>query len=193
MFTGIINQIGTIENAEKQGDLRLSIACNWPAESLAIGESIAVNGACLTVTNKAPGSFTVSLSAETVSRTAPRWQPGMRVNLERALKMGDALDGHLVTGHIDGPATITEIIASGGSHILALTAPDALSRFIAEKGSVTLDGVSLTVNQVEGSRFWVNIIPHTWAATTLSERKAGDALNMEVDLIARYVSRLLQK
>lgn len=193
MFTGIIDHIGRIETASQQGDLRLSVACRWPSASLQVGESIAVNGVCLTVVEAAPPGFTVTLSAETLSRTAPRWQAGQSVNLERALKMGDALDGHMVSGHVDGVATLVEVTASGDSHLLALDAPEALSRFIAEKGSVTLDGVSLTVNRVAGRRFWVNIIPHSWSVTTLSERRAGDVLNLEVDLIARYAARLMEK
>jgi len=189
MFTGIISSIGTILSSGQEGDLTVTISCPW--EDLRIGESIACNGACLTVTHWQPGSFTVQLSAETTSRTAPRWNEGGLVNLERAVKLGDALDGHLVTGHIDGLAKLTQMTSQGGSHQLQLEAPPALSRFIAEKGSVTLDGVSLTVNKVDGQRFWVNIIPHTWQVTTLGKRQLGDVLNLEIDLIARYVERLL--
>lgn len=193
MFTGIISSIGTIVSAEQRGDLRLTIACDFAQESLHIGESIACNGACLTVVEKGNGGFAVDLSAETVARSASgRWRQGGKVNLERSLRLGDTLDGHMVSGHVDGLAVIHAITASGGSYILAIDAPEALSRFIAEKGSVTLDGVSLTVNKVENSRFWVNIIPHTWQVTTLGERKAGDALNLEIDLIARYVDRLVK-
>ncbi len=138
--------------------------------------------------------FTASLSARKRITAPPRpWGKRPRVNLERALKLGDTLDGHIVTGHVDGIATIQNITQTGDSHILELEAPAALSRFIAEKGSVTLDGVSLTVNKVENQRFWVNIIPYTWQNTTLGVRKPGDGLNLEVDLIARYVARLLQK
>jgi riboflavin synthase len=210
MFTGIISSIGTILTAKNEGDLTLTISCPW--EDLRIGESIACNGACLTVVDKGirdsalgisekstsnPQSpipnafFTVQLSSETLARTAPRWNEGGLVNLERAVKLGDALDGHLVTGHIDGLAKLTQMTSQGGSHQLQLEAPPALSRFIAEKGSVTLDGVSLTVNKVDGQRFWVNIIPHTWQVTTLGKRQLGDVLNLEIDLIARYVERLL--
>jgi riboflavin synthase len=196
MFTGIINSIGHIESAEKKGDLKLVIACGWPADSMALGESIACNGACLTVIDKgtlASGSsfFTTELSQETLNRTAPRWQQGDKLNLERAMKLGDTLDGHMVTGHVDGIATINSITKEGDSHVLAIDAPQALSRFIAEKGSVTLDGISLTVNKVSGNRFWVNIIPHTWKVTTLGQRKEGEAINIEIDMIARYVARLL--
>jgi len=199
MFNGIITSIGSIESAEQQGDLRLKIACDYKADALTPGESIALNGACLTVTTKGflptgKSYFTTSLSQETVSRTVPgQWKKGRRVNLERALKVGDTLDGHLVTGHVDGIATIRSITASGDSHVIEAEVPEALSWLIAEKGSVTLDGASLTVNKVEGRHFWVNIIPHTWQNTTLSERRAGDGLNLEIDVIARYVARLLQK
>ncbi len=189
MFTGIITSIGTILTSQKEGDLTLAISCPW--HDLRIGESIAVSGACLTVTSWQQGSFTVQLSGETLARTAPRWNSGDKVNLERAMKLGDALDGHLVTGHVDGLAKIISVSAEGGSHRLEIESPPTLSRFIAEKGSVTLDGVSLTVNSVEGARFFVNIIPHTWQVTTLGERKTGDVLNLEIDLIARYVERLL--
>jgi riboflavin synthase len=189
MFTGIINAIGTIEAAHKQGDLRVVVSCTW--KDLRIGESVAVSGACLTVVDAAHASFDVS--AETLARTTSRWNVGDKVNLERALKMGDALDGHMVTGHVDGIAKIISIQPDGDSHTLLLEAPAPFSRFIAEKGSVTLDGISLTVNKVEGAKFWVNIIPHTWAATTLHERKAGDMLNLEIDMIARYVARLMAK
>lgn len=194
MFTGIIRHIGRIEAVEKQGDLRITVASSLQEDALRVGDSIACNGCCLTVIAKNKGNFEATLSAETLHRTAPgQWEKGRRVNLETSLKLGDSLDGHLVAGHVDGVVKVIEVTNSGDSHIMALEAPPELARFIAEKGSVTLDGVSLTVNQVEGGRFWVNIIPHTWQATTLSERKQGDALNLEVDLIARYAARLLGK
>jgi riboflavin synthase len=199
MFTGIITSIGTIESAEQQGDLRLKIACDFKPESLSPGASVAVNGVCLTVITKgllASGKtyFTASLSQESLSRTVPgQWEKGCKANLEHALKLGDTLDGHMVSGHVDGIAVIRAIHPSGDSYSVEIEAPEALSRFIAEKGSVTLDGIALTVNKVEGNRFWVNIIPHTWNVTTLNERQPGDALNFEIDLIARYVARLLQK
>jgi len=191
MFTGIINHIGTITAAKQQGDLRLRFACEF--SDLALGESVAVNGVCLTVVTTDTKSFAADLSGETLSRTTPRWQVGQKVNLERALKFGDPLSGHMVSGHVDGIATLQEIELNGDSHILALDAPAELARFIAEKGSVTLDGISLTVNKVENRRFWVNIIPHTWNVTTLHERQPGDVLNLEIDPIARYAERLLQK
>lgn len=193
MFTGIITTIGTIISAKQEGDLTVVISCDWPEDSVTIGESIVCSGACLTVTQWKNQQFSVQLSAETVSRTAPRWVMGEKINLERAMKLGDALDGHLVTGHIDGLAKIIDLKRDGDSHILTLEAPSALSRYIAAKGSVTLDGVSLTVNEVNGNNFKVNIIPHTWNVTTFHQRKVGDALNMEIDLIARYVERLMGK
>jgi riboflavin synthase len=197
MFTGIISSTGTIESMEQRGDLRVIIACSFTADSLHIGDSVACNGACLTVANKGFLStgkvyFAADISAETLSRTlSGHWEKGMQVNLERALKLGDALDGHMVTGHVDGIATLHTIIEQGDSHILKLEVPTGLSRFIAEKGSVTLNGVSLTVNRVEGSFFWVNVIPHTWNVTTLGTLKEGDGLNIEIDMIARYVARLM--
>jgi riboflavin synthase len=192
MFSGIIDSVGTIASAQKQGDLRLSIACDYATDSLKIGESVACNGACLTVIAKKDKEFSVELSAETLNCTTPRWQEGMRINLERSLKLGDRLDGHLVSGHVDGLAKIVSIAPSGDSHVLTCEAPVALTRFITAKGSVTLDGVSLTVNQVEDRKFSVNIIPHTWKTTTFSERTIGDSLNLEVDLVARYVAKLVQ-
>ena len=191
MFTGIITHTGTITDVTKHGDVRVAIACPF-VDELRIGDSVAVNGCCLTVTEKTPDSFHADLSEETLSRTSPRWKKNDHVNLERSLKLGDSLDGHLVTGHVDGTAIISNISESGGSHLLMLDAPHSLSRFIAAKGSVTLDGISLTVNKVEGNRFWVNIIPHTWQQTTLKERKTGETLNLEIDLMARYAERLLK-
>lgn len=180
-----------------RGDLRITVACDWPDSALALGESIACNGACLTVIDKGrlangPCYFAADLSAETLERTTPRWNTGDLLNMERSLRLGDPLDGHLVSGHVDGVAILHSIDTDGDSHRLAVDAPPALSRFIAEKGSVTLDGVSLTVNSVEENRFTVNVIPHSWHVTTLGKRKAGDRLNMEIDMLARYVARQLQ-
>lgn len=194
MFTGIIDDIGTITKAEQPGDLRLEVTCNYTPESIKLGDSIACNGVCLTVVAILKKGFAVELSAETVSRTAKdSWQTGKKLNLERSLKMGDTLDGHLVSGHIDGVAIIKNIEKSGDSNILTIESPAELSRFIAQKGSVTLDGISLTVNSVENTEFTVNIIPHTWKNTTLNGRKAGDELNLEIDIIARYVARLMKQ
>lgn len=199
MFTGIISSIGTIESAEQAGDLRVKIACDFKPETLGVGESVACNGTCLTITSKgrlASGKtyFTADVSGESITRTAPgQWEKGAKFNLERSLKLGDTLDGYLVSGHVDGMATLREITPTGDSHTLVFEAPKELSRFIAEKGTVVLDGIALTINKVEGAKFWVNIIPHTWKATTLSGRKTGDKLNLEIDMIARYVARLMEK
>ena len=199
MFTGIISSIGTIDSAEAQGDLRLKIISDYRPDTLSVGASVAVNGACLTVVTKgflASGKtyFTATVSQETIGRTAPgMWEKGNKVNLEQALKLGDSLNGHMVTGHVDGLGTITAITPAGDSFILEIEVPENLSHFMAEKGSVTVDGISLTVNQVKHNRIWVNIIPHTWTATTLSEHKTGDRVNIEIDMIARYVARLLDK
>ncbi len=190
MFTGIITHIGTVVAQEKRGDLRLSIESSLG--QVRLGESIACNGACLTVVESDADRFSVDLSAETLLCTAPRWNIGDALNLERALKLGDALDGHMVTGHVDGVATLAEITRDGDSHVLIIDAPETLARFIAQKGSVTLDGVSLTVNWVDGARFSVNIIPHTWENTTLGKRAPGEPINIEIDMIARYVARLLK-
>ncbi|NBO17800.1 MAG: riboflavin synthase [Proteobacteria bacterium] len=198
MFTGIITHIGTIEAAEQKGDLTITISCDFPPNALDIGDSVACGGACLTVTRKGLLSsgklyFNADLSAETVARTAPgMWEKGKKLNLERSLKLGDSLDGHMVSGHVDGVAMITGVEKRGDSHRLTVEAPAELARFITEKGSVTLNGVSLTVNRAEGARFEVNIIPHTWAVTTLGELSPQSPVNLEIDLIARYVARLIQ-
>lgn len=193
MFTGIVTHTGRIASAEQRGDLRITVASDL--KDVRAGESVCVSGACLTaLEDSKDGTLTFDLSAETLACTVPgMWKKGIRVNLERALALGDLLSGHLVTGHIDGTATVKTTQPSGDSRVLILQAPAALSRYIAAKGSVTLDGVSLTVNQVEGQVFSVNVVPHTLAATTLSDCKSGNALNLEIDLVARYVERLLGK
>lgn len=194
MFTGIISNIGTITNSQQLADLRLSISCGFSPESIKLGNSIACNGCCLTVVEILKNGFAVELSKETISRTVPgSWATGQNLNLERPLKLGDTLDGHMVSGHVDGLATIKSIETSGGSHIITLESPSELAPFIAQKGSVTLDGISLTVNNVENSEFTVNIIPHTWQNTTLNERKTGSQLNLEIDIIARHIARLMKK
>ena len=193
MFTGIITDIGEVRQAEA-GQFR--IACGYEAASIAIGASIACDGCCLTATHveaDGPGAslFDVEASNETLSRTTlGRWTIGSRINLERSLALGDELGGHLVTGHIDGVAEILAVEADGTSKRFEITCPEALAGFVAAKGSVALDGTSLTVNAVRGNRFTVNIIPHTLEVTTWGQKRAGDRLNMEVDLIARYVARL---
>ncbi len=196
MFTGIITAIGRVLQRMEAGDTQWRIACPWPPEALQTGESIACSGVCLTVTDAGTTEagehwFAVETSAETLAcTTLGQWQPGTEVNLERALAVGDRLGGHYVTGHVDGLATLQRITPEGDSHRLWLQAPRELARYIARKGSVTLDGVSLTVNEVEGMGFGVNIIPHTWQHTTLQQRKVGDVLNLEMDILARYVERL---
>lgn len=196
MFTGIVTSIGTVTAMEQRGDLRLTIACDYAMDSVAIGASIACSGCCLTVVDKGQDWFTVDASAETVSKTAPGlWQTGARLNLERALKVGDELGGHIVTGHVDGVGTVTAIAPEGDSHRVTITVPLALAAFIAPKGSITVDGVSLTVNTVTDSlegptSFTVNIIPHTWDVTTLGQLSVGDGVNIEIDTLARYLKRM---
>ena len=196
MFTGIVTDIGEVRALEPHGDLRrLRIACGYKAETIALGASIACNGACLTVVavESADGRtfFDVDAGAETLRlTTAGAWGVGTRINLERALKIGDELGGHIVTGHVDGVATILSREDFDGMARFWIETPPALARFVAQKGSVTLDGVSLTVNAVEANRFSILLIPHTLAVTTFGDRKTGDALNLEVDLMARYAARL---
>ncbi|MFP5435022.1 MAG: riboflavin synthase [Alphaproteobacteria bacterium] len=197
MFTGIITDIGTIRTAEQRGDLRLVIGSGYAMDSVAIGASIACSGACLTVVEKGADWFAVDLSAETVERTAPGlWAQGGRLNLERALKVGDELGGHIVTGHVDGVGHLVSATSEGDSMRLIIAAPAALAAALAAKGSITLDGISLTVNSVEdqtdGSvHFGLNIIPHTAAATTLNALPEGRAFNLEIDVLARYLDRMM--
>lgn len=198
MFTGLITDVGEILKIEERGQLRrVRIACSYPAASIADGASIACSGPCLTVVAKGESDqrtwFEVDVAAETLARTTARnWQVGTKLNLERSLKIGDELGGHIVTGHVDGVARILAINAFDGMKHYQIEAPQELARFIAEKGSVSLDGTSLTVNSVEGSVFSILLIPHTLAVTTWGQRKAGDALNIEVDLMARYAARLVE-
>jgi len=192
MFTGIVSGVGTL--IERRG-ARFSIACRYKRSSLEEGASIACDGCCLTLIDvgkaRKGAVFTVETSNETLARTTlGAWQEGRRINLERALALGDELGGHLVTGHIDGCAKILERTPDGDSVRFVLESPPELARFIAEKGSVALDGVSLTVNDLAGARFGVNIIPYTLAHTTWEDRVPGDLVNLEVDLLARYVARL---
>ena len=196
MFTGIVTDIGTIRASEQRGDLRLVIGCGYAMDSVAIGASIACSGCCLTVVEKGADWFAVDASAETLSKTAPgMWDAGRRLNLERALKVGDELGGHIVTGHVDGVGEVTSIDPRGGSHMLSIRVEPDLGMFIAEKGSITVDGVSLTVNAVvdnlEGcTHFTVNIIPHTWDVTTFADLAEGQAVNIEIDTLARYLQRM---
>jgi riboflavin synthase len=194
MFTGIISDIGTV--AAHEGG-RFTIRCGYPAAGIALGASIACDGACLTATHVEPAgagsAFTVDVSNETLSRTTlGDWQAGRRINLERALKAGDELGGHMVSGHVDGVASIVSIQPDAQSRRFTIEAPADLARYIASKGSVALDGISLTVNEVHGSRFGVNIIPHTLTQTTLGDKKPGERVNLEVDVFARYVARALE-
>jgi riboflavin synthase len=192
MFTGIVTDIGTVTKAEQRGDLRLTIRCGYDMSTVDMGASIACSGTCLTVVDKGDDWFAVDVSAETVSKTAADlWREGARLNLERALRMGDELGGHIVTGHVDGVADVLEVAEEGGSHRLRLSLPDNIARFIAPKGSVTLDGVSLTVNEVGGGEFSVNIIPHTAQVTTFDQIAAGRQLNVEIDVLSRYLDRML--
>ena len=196
MFTGLITDQGRVETMEQRGDTRFRFATAYDVATIELGASIACSGPCLTVVDKGPAWFAVDVSAETLARTTMgTWQVGTTVNLERALKMGDELGGHLVSGHVDGVAEIVERAPEGDSLRFTVQAPRALGRLIAPKGSVTLDGVSLTVNQVtdgdSATRFAVNIIPHTAERTTFGGRAAGDQVNLEIDLLARYLQRLL--
>lgn len=195
MFTGIITDIGTIEAVEQRGDLRARIGTGYDTDTIEMGASIACSGVCLTVVQKGPGWFAVDISAESVARTAAeRWRPGNRLNLERALKVGDELGGHIVTGHVDGVGTILSIETEGDSRRVLISAPDSLAAHLAPKGSITVDGVSLTVNEVEdrpdGTVFGVNIIPHTSAVTTFSDLAPGQQINLEIDILSRYLVRM---
>ncbi|WP_448203461.1 riboflavin synthase [Azospirillum sp. sgz302134] len=191
MFTGIITDVGRVRAVERQGDTRFTIETAFDTETVPIGASIANNGVCLTVVEKGPGWFAVQASGETLSKTTlGGWAEGTRVNLERALKLGDELGGHIVSGHVDGVATVVDVRMDGESKRFTFEAPANLAKYIASKGSVALDGVSLTVNEVDGALFGVNIIPHTQDATTFGTLKAGDRVNLEIDMLARYVARL---
>jgi riboflavin synthase len=191
MFTGIITGIGTIESIVDAGDRSFWIGSDWGCSAIDIGASIACSGVCLTVVQCDANSFLVTASAETLGvTTAVNWAVGDQINLERALKLGDELGGHLVSGHVDGLAEIKSIETSGDSHIVWLQAPADLAKFIAEKGSIALDGVSLTVNAVDGCLFHLNIIPHTWSVTGWARSAVGQKMNMEIDMLARYVARL---
>ena len=191
MFTGIITGIGHIESIEDAGDRTFRIGCDWDCSTIDIGASIACSGVCLTLVARHAHSFDVTASAETLTvTTAGGWSVGDKINLERALKLGDELGGHIVSGHVDGLAEITSIENGGDSHVVWLKAPSAFARFIAAKGSVALDGVSLTVNAVDGCLFSINIIPHTWSVTGWAGAVVGQKMNMEIDMLARYVARL---
>lgn len=194
MFTGIIRDMGVIQSAEQQGDLRVVIGTRLDLSKTEIGASICCSGVCLTVVQKGSGWFAVDLSRETVGKSAScLWMKDARINLELSLHIGDEIGGHFVSGHVDGVCVVNTVTATGSSHVLEIEAPEHLAKFIAPKGSVTLDGVSLTVNEVRGPIFTVNIIPHTWEKTTLGLVEAGSNLNIEIDMLARYVARLMEK
>lgn len=195
MFTGLITDIGTLRVREGSAKgVRFEIETTYPMAEVAIGASIACSGACLTVVAKGEGWFAVDVSPETLEKTTlDGWQPGRRINLERSLRLGDELGGHLVSGHVDGVARIEDRHADGDSTRFTVVAPSDLARFVAAKGSVALDGVSLTVNEVAGDSFSVCIIPHTTEMTTFGDLQPGDRVNLEIDMLARYVARLLEK
>ena len=197
MFTGIVTDVGTVRSAEQRGDMRLIIETGYDLHTVDLGASIACSGVCLTVVDKGEDWFAVDISAETISKTAAdHWRTGAKLNLERALRLGDELGGHIVTGHVDAVAEVVGTCPEGDSTRIGLSVPKHLAPMIAPKGSITLDGASLTVNEVrdaeDGStHFAVNIIPHTAQHTTLGELKAGQQLNVEVDVLARYIDRML--
>jgi len=195
MFTGIITDIGTVRSLEQRGDLTARIGTAYDPAGIDLGASIACNGCCLTVTDMGTDDqghwFQVDISAESVSKTnIGDWALGTPLNLERALKVGDELGGHIVSGHVDGVAEIVGLEPEGDSTRFTFRAPEALARFIAPKGSVALNGTSLTVNEVDGCDFGVNIIPHTKSETTWGRAAIGDRINLEIDTLARYVARL---
>ena len=193
MFTGIVTGIGEVVRVEKRGDTRFEIASHYDLAGIEIGASIACAGCCLTVVAKTPRTFSVDVSTETLSKTTlGAWKQGARINLERALRMGDELGGHVVSGHVDGTGEIVSIVAEGDSKRLRIRVAPELARFIAPKGSVTLDGASLTVNEVDGVEFGVNIIPHTQAVTTWGQARPGGRVNVEIDMLSRYVARLAE-
>jgi riboflavin synthase len=191
MFTGIITDIGRVRSVRQtERDRRYEIETAWNTAHIDLGASISHAGCCLTVTETGPGWFAVEVSGETLSRTTlGDWSEGHRVNLERAARLGDEMGGHIVSGHVDGLGRVVSIAPEGGSYRIEIAAPAPLHRYIAAKGSITVDGVSLTVNAVEGRTFGLNIIPHTWEATTLGGLKPGDAVNLEIDMLARYLAR----
>src|SRR3954454_22092130 len=196
MFTGIVTDVGTVRKAQQRGDLRLVVATGYDTATINLGASIACSGVCLTVVDKGDDWFAVDLSAETVSRTAADlWREGAKLNLERSLRMGDELGGHIVTGHVDAVGEVVEAASDGDSVRIAVEAPKNLAGMIAPKGSIALDGVSLTVNSVEDSaeatRFTINLIPHTAGETTFGQIAPVRQLNVEVDVLARYIDRML--
>src|SRR3954447_6932911 len=197
MFTGIVTDVGTVRSAAQRGDLRLVVGTGYDLDTVDLGASISCSGVCLTVVDKGDDWFAVDVSGETISKTAAdHWREGAKLNLERALRLGDELGGHIVTGHVDAVAMVVGTCTEGDSTKLGVSVPASLAPMIAAKGSITLDGVSLTVNEVRQSEdgsthFSVNIIPHTAQCTTFGELKSGQQLNVEVDVLARYIDRML--
>lgn len=196
MFTGIVTDVGKVRHIEKRGDTHVVISTSYDVSGVDIGASISCSGACLTVVDKGNSSdrwFAVTASAETLSKTTlGEWKVGDPVNLERPVRVGDEFGGHIVTGHVDGTAELVRTAPEGESTRMTFQVPASLARFIAAKGSIALDGVSLTVNEVDGTRFGVNIIPHTTRVTTFGRMKPGAKANLEIDLLARYVARLVK-
>lgn len=194
MFTGIITAIGSLTSLDHKpdGGARVKIKTPWDCETIDLGASIACNGVCLTVVDRDHDHFSVDVSEESLAVTSLKnWHQGSAINLERALAMGDELGGHIVSGHVDGLAEIMSIRQDGDSYRVSLKAPDHLAPMIAPKGSVALDGISLTVNEVDGHTFGIMVIPHTWTHTTLGQNQIGDKINLEVDMLARYVARII--
>ncbi|MDP3377462.1 MAG: riboflavin synthase [Brevundimonas sp.] len=191
MFTGIVTDVGRVRRIQATArDHRYEIETAFDTSTIELGASISHAGCCLTVTEKGAGWFAVEVSGETLSKTTlGDWAEGTRVNLERAARLGDELGGHIVSGHVDGLGTVQSITPEGGSHRIEIEAPAPLHRYIAAKGSITVDGVSLTVNEVEGRTFGLNIIPHTWDHTTLGGLQVGNSVNLEIDMLARYLAR----
>ena len=193
MFTGLITDVGCVRAVTGVGDRRIKIETSYTISEIELGASIACSGVCLTAVDFGENWFAVEASEETTSKTTVGdWQVGDRLNLERSLRIGDELGGHIVSGHVDGLAEIKSIESCGDSHVVWLQAPSTFARFIAAKGSVALDGVSLTVNAVDGCSFSINVIPHTWTETGWAKVFVGKKMNMEIDMLARYVSRLMQ-
>lgn len=195
MFTGIVTDVGRIRSVERLGDTRVVIDTAYDTAGVDLGASIACSGVCLTVVDKGPNWFAVDVSGETISRTAPeQWHEGAALNLERAMKLGDELGGHIVTGHVDGVGEVIGVCPEGDSRRIGIRVPAALAPFLAPKGSVTVDGVSLTVNEVsdgdDGTDFAINLIPHTQAVTTLGRLESGIRVNIEIDVLARYLQRM---
>ena len=194
MFTGIVTDMGVISLVDGLSERRFALSTRYDTAAISVGSSICCSGVCLTVTDKGEGWFSVFASAETLARTTlGDWREGTLVNLERSLRVGDEMGGHLVSGHVDGVGQVLTVTADGASRRLVFEAPEALQKFIAVKGSIAVDGVSLTVNEVAAATFGINLIPHTLAVTTLDRCEPGTRVNLEIDVVARYVARCLEE